>query len=236
MAKILCVEDNAEFYLYLTSVLSNHDLTLATSLGDAFQILRQGRESFDLVILDISLPDGNGVKSLAALKELIPLKSVPFVVVSTEDDILIKVAAFSVGADDYILKPPNADELKARIEARLRSSQIQQKKIDHIQVGDLLINSDNMMVEQILSNQEKVPIELTPIEFKILKLIATRPGQVYSRDQLIDQVWGISKYITQRSVDAHISHLRKKLIKSSVLIETVLSMGYKVAVRDNHSF
>ena len=98
----------------------------------------------------------------------------------------------------------------------------------------MLFRSDsNRMCVEIKNATVKEQIELTPFEFKILKLVASRPGQVYSRDQLIDQVWGVGKYVSERTVDAHVSHLRKKLSESSVKIETVLSVGYKAVVKDN---
>lgn len=232
MAKILCIEDNIEFYLYLSSVLKEHHLTQAANLNDAFKLVQNGRESFDLILLDVSLPDGNGIKAIAQLKESFPLKNVPIIVLSADGDVLSKVAAFGVGADDYVQKPPNSSELKARIEARLRGALTEQKDKAHIQLGDLVINSDKMCVEHTSIKTGKSLIELTPSEFKLLKLICARPGQVFTREQLIDQVWGISKHITQRTVDAHISHLRKKLVDSSVHIETVLSVGYKAEVKD----
>ncbi len=232
MAKILCVEDNVEFYLYLSSVLKEHHLTQAMNLNDAYKLVQNGRESFDLILLDVALPDGNGIKAIATLKESFPLKNVPIIVLSADGDVLSKVAAFGVGADDYVQKPPNTSELKARIEARLRGSLSDQKDKTQVQLGDLIINSDRMAVEHSSIKTGKTLIELTPSEFKLLKLLCSRPGQVFTREHLIDQVWGISKHITQRTVDAHISHLRKKLVQSNVQIETVLSVGYKAEIRD----
>ena len=233
MAKILCVEDNIEFFLYLGSVLKEHTLTQATNLNNAFKLVQNGRESFDLILLDVSLPDGNGIKAISTLKESFPLKNIPIIILSADGDVLSKVAAFGLGADDYVQKPPNSSELKARIEARLRGSLSEQKDKAQVQVGDLVIDSDRMCVELTSVKTGKTLIELTPSEFKLLKLLCARPGQVFTRDHLIDQVWGISKHITQRTVDAHISHLRKKLIQSSVQIETILSVGYKIEVKGN---
>ncbi|MFS4459551.1 response regulator transcription factor [Bdellovibrio sp. HCB2-146] len=235
MAKILCVEDSAEFYIYLTSVLRDHILVQAESLNDAFKILQTGRDSFDLVLLDISLPDGNGVRALPDLKEAFKSKPVPIIVLSSDNDVISKVAAFGIGADDYVSKPPDASELRARVEARLRAARVMQDNINQIQIGDLIIDSNRMSVELISSKKGRVQIDLTPFEFKILKIVAARPGQVFTRDQLIDQVWGVGKYVTQRTVDAHVSHLRKKITDSCVSIETVLSVGYKAEVKDSSS-
>jgi len=233
MAKILCVEDSTEFYIYLSSVLRDHVLIQAESLNDAFKLLQNGRESFDMVLLDISLPDGNGMKALPDFKESFTSRMVPVIILSSDDDVLSKVAAFGIGADDYISKPFDASEFRARIEARLRFSRIFQDNMNQIKIGDLSIDSNNMSVEIQNAKIGRVTVQLTPYEFKILKIVSARPGQVFTRDQLLDQVWGVGKHITQRTVDAHVSHLRKKISNSSVFIETVLSVGYKAEVRDN---
>jgi len=229
MAKILCVEDSAEFFIYLTSILKGHTLVQAESLYEAFRMVQSGRDTFDLVLLDISLPDGNGMKALPELKDAFTSKAVPIIVLSSDNDVLSKVAAFGIGADDYVSKPPDSSELRARIEARLRTASLQQQNLNQIQIGDLLIDSNRMLVE--LKNEKgTTQIDLTPFEYKILRTVCARPGQVYSRDQLIDQVWGVGKFVTERTVDAHVSHLRKKIADSSVKIETVLSAGYKAIV------
>lgn len=230
MAKLLCIEDNQEFTLYLNSVLKEHSLSFSSTLSDAFKLVQNGRESFDLILLDISLPDGNGIKSLAQLKEAFSTKDIPIIILSSDGDIINKVAAFGVGADDYMTKPVHPAELKARIDARLRNAS-SQKKDSQIKIGNLTVDSDKMRVEIHLQNHVTITVDLTPSEFKLLKILASRPGQVYTRDYLIDHVWGISKHITERTVDAHISHLRKKIIKASAQIETVLGAGYKMELK-----
>ncbi len=234
MAKILCVEDSAEFFMYLTSVLKNHSLVQASSINDALKLAETGRDSFDLVLLDVSLPDGNGIKILPVLRESLATQNIPVIVLSSDNDVLTKVAAFGIGADDYVSKPPDPNELIARINARLRTSESFSKNKSRIQIGDLIIDSDRMCVEQSSSKKGMKTIDLTPSEFKILKLVAGRPGMVFTRDQLIDHVWGVGNHITPRTVDAHVSHLRKKIGDSSVKIETVLSVGYKAAVTKSH--
>jgi len=232
MAKILCIEDSTEFFIYLTSVLKEHSLVQAETIGDAFKLLQTGRDSFDLILLDISLPDGNGMKILPDLKDAFTAKPAPIIVLSSDDDVLSKVAAFGIGADDYISKPPNASELRARVAARLRAVDTYRQNLQQIQLGNLLIDTNRMSVELRSPSAGLVTIDLTPYEFKILRILCSRPGQVYSREQLIDQVWGVGKFVTERTVDAHVSHLRKKIAESSVRIETVLGSGYKASLTD----
>ncbi len=228
MAKLLCVEDTKEFQIYLGSILKEHTLTFAGSVAEAIQVASGGGEMFDLILLDISLPDGNGMKVLPQLKEFFQARPIPIIVLSSDDDILTKVAAFGIGADDFVAKPPNPSELKARIEARLRWANSQPSRKSRLSVKDLTVDLEKMAAEITLDSGLHLALELTPFEFKILTLLIGRPGQVFSRDQIIERVWGHGKHITARTVDAHVSHLRKKLIKSAVQIDTVLSAGYKI--------
>ena len=194
-------------------------------------MVNNARDHFELIILDVSLPDGNGIKILPQLKEALNPRFVPIIVLSADDDVLTKVAAFGVGADDYVNKPPNASELRARIESKLRTIQhFSNEKSSH-QFGNITIDLDQMVTQVHLSTGQVQTLDLTPYEFKILKLLVSRPGQVYTREVIIDKVWGIDKFITPRTVDAHVSHLRKKIIDSTAEIETVLSTGYKIKLK-----
>lgn len=229
MARILCVEDSSEFQVYLSSILKEHNLTFASTISDSIRMTENGRNNFDLILLDVSLPDGNGMKILPKLKEAMLPRAIPIIILSADNDILTKVAAFGIGADDYISKPPEPSELKARVAARLRwlHSDTNEKSI--IEYGDLTIDLEKMTVE--IKGQRPPTVDLTPFEFKILRLLLSRPGQVFSREQIIDRIWGIGKYVTARTVDAHVSHLRKKIAESQIQIETILSVGYRADLK-----
>ncbi|MBY0553569.1 response regulator transcription factor [bacterium] len=232
MARILCIEDSQEFQIYLSSILKEHNLTFVSNSNEALRITESGRDHFELILLDVSLPDGNGIKILPRLKEAMAPRFVPVMILSSDNDIITKVAAFGVGADDYVNKPPEPNELRARIDAKLRTAQSISQEKSVLEYSDLVVDLDKMTVEILMKNNKRESIELTPYEFKILKLLLSRPGQVYSREMIIDRVWGIDKFITSRTVDAHVSHLRKKLVQSQVQIETVLSAGYKLALKE----
>lgn len=235
MARILCIEDSQEFQIYLTSILKEHTLSFVTSSNEALRLTEGGRDHFDLILLDVSLPDGNGIKILPRLKETMAPRFVPVIIISSDHDIITKVAAFGVGADDYMNKPPDPSELRARIDAKLRTAQSLSTEKSILEYSDLLIDLDKMTVEILDKSGTRKSVDLTPYEFKILRLLLSRPGQVYSREIIIDRVWGIDKFITSRTVDAHVSHLRKKLVTSEVQIETVLSAGYKMALKEKSS-
>ncbi|MEK6556018.1 MAG: response regulator transcription factor [Bdellovibrionota bacterium] len=232
MSRILCIEDNKEFQIYLSSILKDYSLTYAPTIGEALRLVSNGRDSFDLILLDVNLPDGNGVKALPQLKEHNQNKMIPIIILSSDNDVLTKVAAFGLGADDYVSKPLDPNELKARIEARMRwfKSQVHEKTV--VEFGDIKIDTERMVVEKIEDNGTRRNIDLTPFEFKILRLLVNRPGQVFSRDQIIERVWGLGRHVTSRTVDAHVSHLRKKMDARQVEIETVLSAGYKIGLKD----
>lgn len=229
MARILCVEDSSEFQLYLSSILKEHNLTFAATISDSIRMTENGRNNFDLILLDVSLPDGNGMKILPKLKEAMLPRTIPIIILSSDNDILTKVAAFGIGADDYISKPPDPSELKARVSARLRWLQSESSEKSIVEYGDLTIDLEKMTVE--IKGKRPPTVDLTPFEFKILRLLLSRPGQVFSREQIIDRIWGIGKYVTARTVDAHVSHLRKKIIDSQIQIETILSVGYRADLK-----
>ena len=169
------------------------------------------------------------MKILPKLKEAMLPRAIPIIVLTTDNDILTKVAAFGIGADDYISKPPDPSELKARVAARLRWLQSESSEKSIIEYGDLTIDLEKMTVE--IKGQHPSAVDLTPFEFKILRLLLGRPGQVFSREQIIDRIWGIGKYVTARTVDAHVSHLRKKISGSKIQIETILSVGYRADLK-----
>lgn len=229
MARILCVEDSREFQIYLSSILREHSLTHVGTIDEAIRAVDSGNSSFDLVLLDVSLPDGNGMKALPRLKSAFTNRPIPFIVISADGDTLTKVAAFGVGADDYISKPPDSSELRARIEAKLRWVNSIPDQKTTLSFENVHLDSERIAVEFVQEDGMRRPLELTPFEFKILKLLMGRPGQVFSRDLIIERLWGVGKHVTPRTVDAHVSHLRAKLAGTRIQIETVLTEGYKIS-------
>lgn len=234
MTRILCVEDSIEYQIYLSALLKDYDLTFAADTNKALQITQDAREQFDLVLLDVSLPDGNGIKLVPKLRENFTSPFVPIIIVSSDSDIVTKVAAFGVGADDYIIKPADPTELKIRIEARLRNAQQMSAERNLIEFSGVRLDIGKMSVEAH-TPEAILKLDFTPFEFKLLKLLLSRPDHVFTREVIIDRVWGIDKYITTRTVDTHISHIRKKLESSMVKIETVLSTGYKLVSKGGSS-
>lgn len=227
MAKLLCVEDGKEFQILIANALEGHDLDFTDTLDEGRKLLDKHKHSYELLLLDLSLPDGNGIKFLSEYKLTESAHSMPVFIITSDNDVLSKITAFSIGADDYICKPFHPLELRARVEAKLRQSKKIEEQKDMFSVGDLTLDVSKMLV---MNQKDKKRIDLTPLEFKILLILCKRPETIFSRNQLIDEVWGTGVYITDRTVDAHISHLRKKLADSNVRIATVTGEGYKVVL------
>ncbi len=230
MNRILVIDDAQEFQVLLHSFLREYELTEATTVSEAMQIIRTEKSHFDLILLDLSFPDGNGMQVLTSLRESSIYKNTPIIIVSGDSNVLTKITAFGLGADDYMSKPFDYGELKARIATRLRVAKIQHKEKSQFSYGDLSIDSTRMTVSIHKSSTDSLQMTLTPTEYQILLLLAHRPEMVFSREAIIESVWGPGKNVTTRTVDAHICHLRSKLEESKVDIKTVLNSGYKIEV------
>lgn len=223
MNKILCIDDSPEFQALIQNALKGFEIDFASTLRQARSLLDHSRSHYSMMLLDLSLPDGHGTKFISEVHLRYPDLDIPIFVVSSDGDIYSKITAFGLGVDDYIVKPFSALELRARVEARLRKYEKHHAEEHVMHLGDLVIDSSKMVVTHL---QRK--IDLTPIEFKILVMLARRKDIVLSRMQIMNEVWGSETYVTDRTVDAHISHLRKKIARSNVQIESVLSVGYKI--------
>ncbi|AIS52695.1 alkaline phosphatase synthesis transcriptional regulatory protein PhoP [Thermoanaerobacter kivui] len=181
----------------------------------------------DLVILDLMLPDVDGLEICKILKRSEDTKNIPIIMLTAKSEEFDKVLGLELGADDYITKPFSVRELLARIKAVLRrSQQTEEEKEEIIKFGDIVIDTG----KHVVYKKGKV-LELTLKEFELLKLLSQNMGKVLTRDYLLDKVWGYEYAGETRTVDVHIRHLRKKIEdddKSPVYIETVRGIGYKL--------
>ena len=224
MKQLLCVEDNKEMILVLEDLLRDYQVDFAHDLNEARHFLKVKR--YDLVTLDVGLPDGDGIKFLGECANSPDWHATPVFVLTAHDDLSQKVSAFSLGADDYIVKPFQAPEFLARIEAKLRKSKNQINNMDSIRSGDLTISIPKQKVWQDIEGNN-VTIALTSLEFKLLLNLILAKGKVLSRRNLLQEVWGEEMHVTDRTVDTHIGHLRKKIAQSKVQIHTVVGEGYR---------
>ena len=181
------------------------------------------RQRPDLVILDLMLPDSDGLEICKYLRSKKELASLPIIMLTAKSDETDRILGLELGADDYITKPFSVKELVARVKAVLRRLEAQQK-IEKVEIGGILtIDLDK---HEVLVDKNK--IELTSTEFKILGLLAMNKGRVFTRDQILDYLWGQEKVVVDRTVDVHIRNLREKLGKASAFIKNIRGVGYKI--------
>jgi DNA-binding response OmpR family regulator len=225
MHKILLVEDSPEAGQFIIRTFGpSVQIEWVKTISDATQVLN--RREFDLMILDGVLPDGDGFQFCSVLQTQERWKSMPIIMVTAKSSISDKVMAFSVGAEDHIAKPFEALELKARVEARLRKKEQRLRASDVIIINDIEINKRTQKVH-LNENGSSQELDLTPREFKILLLLAGRPNVVISRDDILKTVWGENVHVFPRSVDTHVSKLRKKLGVRAAMIASVHGAGYR---------
>jgi DNA-binding response OmpR family regulator len=224
MKSILCVEDNSEIQILVEAALDQHQVTLAKTLAEAKISLK--RQTYDLVILDLELPDGDGMKFLAEIGQD---AEIPVFILTGRTETANKVIAFSLGVDDFISKPFDPLELRARVNAKLKKTATAQDQQAVMKLKDLTIDVEKQRVT-IIKSQANENVSLTSIEFRLLLTFARAPDRVFSRTQLLDKVWGSDIAVTDRTVDTHVGHLRKKISASSVKIETVLNEGYRLLI------
>jgi two-component system phosphate regulon response regulator PhoB/two-component system alkaline phosphatase synthesis response regulator PhoP len=177
----------------------------------------------DLLILDLMLPDVDGFEVCKRLKASEEHGSIPIIMLTARIEETDKILGLELGADDYVTKPFSPRELVARVKAVLRRkgpAAIEKT----ISVGDGLVI--NLAKHEVAVEGKK--IILTPTEFRILHQLASKPGWVFSRDQILDNLWGHEKVVVDRTVDVHIRNLRAKLGSAAGLIKNVRGLGYKL--------
>jgi DNA-binding response OmpR family regulator len=227
--RILVVDDDREIVRLTRAYLeqSGYQVLVAYDGETALHILR--RESPDLVILDLMLPDRNGLDVTRTVRRDASLAAMPIIMLTARVDDHDKIVGLELGADDYVTKPFNPSELMARIRAVLRRAQGEPTPPKVVRAGELVIDADSYRVEV-----QDQPVHLTPTEFGLLRALAENPGHTLTRLELIEKGLGYSYEGLERTVDSHIKNLRRKLEESGAadLIETVFGIGYRMAIGD----
>ena len=184
----------------------------------------------DLIVLDLMLPDADGLEVCKTLKANNKFQNIPIIMLTAKGDITDKVLGLEFGADDYMVKPFSPRELAARVKAILRrNNAVTEENSKQILIGNSL-KIDNQKFEVYVDEKQ---INLTSTEFKILKLLATRIGWVFSRNQILDHLWGNDKIVVDRTIDVHIRNLRTKLGKCKNMIKNIRGVGYKIDADNN---
>ena len=216
---MLIVDDDERLYELLAQYLAeNGVIAKRAATGPAGLKAIEGGESFDAVLLDVMLP---GLDGLSLLKRVREKSQIPVIMLTAKGDETDRVVGLELGADDYLAKPFSPRELLARLRAVLRRTQVDPNK-EQVAVGNLAFDVAARSVER-----EGRPIELTGLEFDLLLALARRAGRVVPRANLLELAGRSDVNVSDRTVDVHVSHIRKKLgDDDAVLLKTVRGVGY----------
>ena len=223
-AKILIVEDERDIADLLRYNLQKAGFKTDYVRNGTDALQRAVEKTPDLILLDLMLPEVDGMIVCRLLKNDPRTKNIPIVMVTAKTEEKDRVAGLELGADDYIIKPFSPREVVLRVSAVLRRIQIgkQTESTKRIETHGVTIDLDK---HQVLT--ESGSIDLTATEFKLITLFAQSPGRVFTRDILMDVIWGQDYYGIDRTVDTHVSRLRRKLGEFGKHIETVHGVGYR---------
>jgi DNA-binding response OmpR family regulator len=224
MKSILVVDDEPKIVQLARDYLEHAGFGVVTARDgrEALQAVRQHRP--DLVVLDLGLPELDGLDVTRTLRRD---SNLPIVMLTARDDEIDKLLGLELGADDYLTKPFSPRELVARVKAVLRRSEITLEKTDIIRASDVVLDVPRMRTEVAGRT-----IDLTPTEFQLLATLARRPGRIFTRGQLLDEVRGVTFESYERAIDTHIKNLRRKIEpdpRQPRYLLTVYGVGYRFA-------
>jgi DNA-binding response OmpR family regulator len=226
MKTIVCIEDQPDYQQIFQKTLKDYSVVLCSTLKEARDYFAAGKP-FDFVIIDVSLPDGDGIRFYSLQKDLFETHRVPVIFLSASTEIENKLTALRLGAEDYLCKPIHPLELKVRVQSKLDRVNKEKEALGAWKVGELEIDLNRQRVRNTLTEEI---LDLTGIEFKLLVYFGRNFENVLSREQILDNVWGQGIAVQDRTVDTHVSHLRKKIKGARVKIEPVLGMGYRASL------
>lgn len=222
MKNILIVEDDREINNILKEFLKDNNYNIIQAFNGK-EGLKEINNHIDMVLLDLMLPYKSGDELLKYIREK---SNIPILVISAKDLVQVKVDIFKLGADDYITKPFDLDEVLARIEANFRKYNVVEDRIIELKYKDIVINEENKTV-----NINGMQIDFTSKEYSILVLLIKYPEKVFSKKNLFESVWNEEYFGEENTLNVHLSNLRKKLNiygKEDEYIETLWGMGYRL--------
>ena len=227
--KILIVDDVMSNVLLLKVLLTNEKFAIATASNGRQALEQVDKENPDLVLLDVMMPKMDGLEVCRRIRKA---GNTPVMMLTAKGETFDKVLGLELGADDYMVKPFDAKEVVARIKAVLRRCQTTTAAAESTEG---VIEFDNLRLDMNsyeLRVKGKV-VEAPPKELELLNCLASHPNRVYTRDQLLDEVWGFEYYGDSRTIDVHVKRLREKLAGASDKweLKTVWGVGYKFEVR-----
>lgn len=221
--KILLVDDEPDILEFLSYNLKKEGYTVFTSANGKDAIKTARKESPQLILLDVMMPDMDGIEACKEIREIDGLKNVVIAFLTARNEDYSQIAGFDAGADDYINKPIKPRVLVSRIQALLRRGSVGSSKQEissAINVGDFVIDRERFIIT-FKGEENNLPKK----EFELFALLVSKPGKVFGREEILNQVWGGEVIVGDRTIDVHIRKLRERFGES--YIKTVKGVGYK---------
>ena len=219
-AKILVVDDDPEIVEILKYNLSNSDFEVKVAYNGIQAVKKSKKFKPDIILMDVMMPEMNGIEACTEIRNIGNLKNVQIIFLSARGEDYTQIAAFDAGADDYINKPIKPKILLKKITNIAKRLDSTENGGTTLKVADLKINR-----EEYLVTRNKTEIILPRKEFELLFLLASKPGKVFSRDEIMNKVWGSQVVVGDRTIDVHVRKLREKLGEN--YIKTRKGVGYK---------
>ena len=224
MIKILLVEDDVNLNDLVKTILERNGFLVSNFYSAKDALRSMENKAYDLIISDIMMPNIDGFELAKAIRE--NDKNIPILFMTAKGEFEDKLRSYSIGVDDYMVKPIDIKELVLRVGALLRRAKINNER--KIQIGTTVIDSDSL---SIVENEEEIILPLK--EFNILFKLLSNPGRIYTRSQIMNECWGIYTESMDRTIDVHITHLREKIKDNpNFEIVTVRGLGYKAVIKN----
>jgi DNA-binding response OmpR family regulator len=220
---IAVVEDELDILELVSLHLKKERFTVRGHLNGSSFLKSLNADPPSLVVLDLMLPDMDGFEICRHLKSKPAHSSIPIIILTARSEETDRVLGLELGADDYMVKPFSPRELTARVKAVLRRTFKEEEDPEKIEIGGVAIDPHKYEV-----TVEGKKIDLTTTEFRILQLLASKNGWVFTRDRILTHLWGNDKMVLDRTIDVHIKHLREKLGNAGGYIKNMRGVGYKL--------
>ncbi|MFM2010729.1 MAG: hypothetical protein RLZZ479_1120 [Bacteroidota bacterium] len=222
-AKILLVDDEPDILEIVGYNLSQEGYQISTASNGKEAVAKAKAELPDLIIMDVMMPEMDGIEACEIIRKLPELPNVIITFLTARNEDYTQVAGFDAGADDYISKPIKPKLLVSKVNALLRRFNDQQKNVGTLSVGGIEINREEYRIIK-----DGIEMSLPRKEFELFYLLASKPGKVFKREEILDTIWGNDVIVGGRTIDVHIRKLREKI--GDDYFKTIKGVGYKLEV------
>jgi two-component system alkaline phosphatase synthesis response regulator PhoP len=221
--KILIVDDEIDIIELLSYNLKKENFTVVAAMNGKEAIQIASKMKPDIILMDVMMPEMDGIEACRQIKALPQLKNTPLIFLTARGEEFSELAGFEAGADDYIIKPIKPRVLISRLKAILRRNQSDTATPGRMEFADLKIDRETFTVTYLGK-----ALQFPKKEFELLSLLASKPGKVFTREQILESIWGDDVLVVDRTIDVHIRKIREKLDDN--FIQTIKGVGYKFEV------